>query len=103
MMQHFFFIIQFKLSKTNVVVRGLVSEEMVVSDVLENHKKYCNLEKTTRHFTSGQVLAYVTPVSCFVFESIRLKLLKLRSTKAFYLQCRISGVVNPFAYACHNH
>jgi len=40
---------------------------MVVTDVVENHKKYCNPEKMTRQFKSGQVLAYVTPVGAHLF------------------------------------
>ena len=40
-----------------------MTTEVEVADVLENYQKYCNPEKSVRHFTSGQVLGYVTPVS----------------------------------------
>lgn len=53
---------QFKTSKTNVVARGLVSEKVDVQQVLENYQKFCEPEKNKRHFNSGQVLGYITPV-----------------------------------------
>ncbi|XP_078493353.1 chitinase domain-containing protein 1 [Ciona intestinalis] len=50
-----------KLSKTNVADRGLISEQIKLSDIVENHAKYCETEKTTRNFNTGNVLGYVTP------------------------------------------
>jgi len=62
-----------KLAKRNVIERGLVVEDVSVNNILENHAKYSETEKTSRRFAST-VLAYVTPVSinCDILELFSL-------------------------------
>ena len=62
-----FLLLQFQFTKTNrnVIAKGLVNADINAEDILDNHYKICDSEKAIRHFSTGQVLGYVTPVSSF--------------------------------------
>lgn len=47
-------------------MRGLVSEKIKATDIVKEHKAFCDVEREVKHF-QGDTLAYVTPVSVAVF------------------------------------
>ena len=57
------FIQEVVLPRTTVVDRGLISEKPKWKEIVNNHQLYSVIHTDVSHFTTGPVLAYVTPVS----------------------------------------
>jgi len=69
------FIQEVVLPRTTVVDRGLISEKPKWKEIVNNHQLYSVIHTDVSHFTTGPVLAYVTPVSislCCLWVCVRV-------------------------------
>jgi len=76
-----------QLTTENVVKRGLVVEKVKATDIIKEHKSYCDLEREVKHF-KGISLAYVTPWNNHGYDVAKLFAHKFTYVSPVWLQIR---------------
>ena len=78
-------------TKTNVVQRNLIEENITPQSVLENHQAYCSACLETREFTHP-TLVYVTPWNSHGYTLAKLFAKKLDYVSPVWLSIRRTGI-----------